>query len=148
MISHQGALVTTSGLSSGLGPGDGELDQGARVGAIGPGGNRDVSVSEVGICTLDGGAAGPRAAAQGAAVPPGGGAVVGCPVAVAHGALVPGPAAAGALGRGWDVDEVCAVCGGGMALGSRSQLKREPKGKCCTTGNLERTSALYILIMP
>jgi len=35
-----------------------------------------------------------------------------------------------------------------MALGSRSQLKREPKRKCWTTGNLERTSALYILIMP
>ena len=114
------------------------------MGAIGPGGNRDVSVSDVGIGALDGGTAGPRAAAQGAAVPPGGGAVV----AVAQGALVPGPAAAGAFGRGWDVDEVCAVCGGGIALGSRSQLKREPKGKCCTTGNLERTSALYILIMP
>lgn len=35
-----------------------------------------------------------------------------------------------------------------FALGSFSQAKREPKGKCCTTGNLERTSALYILIMP
>ncbi len=35
-----------------------------------------------------------------------------------------------------------------MALGFLSQLKREPKRKCWTTGNLERTSALYILIMP
>ena len=38
--------------------------------------------------------------------------------------------------------------GGGVAFGSCSQLKREPKGKCWTTGNLERTSALYILSIP
>ena len=38
--------------------------------------------------------------------------------------------------------------GGVRVLGSRSQLKSEPKRKCWTTGNLERTSALYILIMP
>ena len=36
----------------------------------------------------------------------------------------------------------------GTELGSWSKLNKEPKGKCCTTGNLERTSALYILIMP
>lgn len=35
-----------------------------------------------------------------------------------------------------------------MAFGSRSQLNREPNGKCCTTGNLDSTSALYILIIP
>ena len=35
-----------------------------------------------------------------------------------------------------------------MAFGSRSKLNSEPKGKCWTTGNLERTSALYIFIMP
>jgi len=34
------------------------------------------------------------------------------------------------------------------AFGSCSQLKREPKGKCCTTGNFDKTSALYILIIP
>jgi len=28
------------------------------------------------------------------------------------------------------------------------QGKRLPKSKCCTTGNLPSTSALYILIMP
>lgn len=35
-----------------------------------------------------------------------------------------------------------------FAFGSGAKEKREPKGKCWTTGNLERTSALYILIMP
>jgi hypothetical protein len=45
-------------------------------------------------------------------------------------------------------DVVCTEVVGAGALGLRSQRKREPKGKCCTTGNLERTSALYILIMP
>ena len=35
-----------------------------------------------------------------------------------------------------------------VALESGSKLKREPKGKCWTTGNLERTSAEYIFIMP
>lgn len=35
-----------------------------------------------------------------------------------------------------------------MASGSWSQLKSEPNLKCCTTGNLDRTSALYILIIP
>ena len=38
--------------------------------------------------------------------------------------------------------------GGDGAVESGSQLKRLPKRKCWTTGNLERTSALYILIMP
>ena len=47
---------------------------------------------------------------------------------------------------GCDVE--CADIVGAGALGLRSQRKREPKGKCCTTGNLERTSALYILIIP
>jgi hypothetical protein len=35
-----------------------------------------------------------------------------------------------------------------FAFGSGAKEKREPKGKCWTTGNLERTSALYIFIMP
>lgn len=52
-------------------------------------------------------------------------------------------------GGGWMGGLVVLVEGGGRgALGSWSQLKREPKRKCWTTGNLERTSALYILIMP
>lgn len=34
------------------------------------------------------------------------------------------------------------------ALGSVSHEKRDPKGKCCTTGNFDRTSALNILTMP
>lgn len=38
--------------------------------------------------------------------------------------------------------------GGGAALGSVSQLKSDPNRKCWTTGNLVKTSALYILIMP
>lgn len=42
----------------------------------------------------------------------------------------------------------CIECCGEPALGSCSQEKREPKWKCCTTGNLERTSALNILIIP
>lgn len=40
------------------------------------------------------------------------------------------------------------AAGGSTAFGSRSQLNREPNGKCCTTGNFDSTSALYILIMP
>lgn len=48
---------------------------------------------------------------------------------------------------GW-LDAWADDTGGGIAFGSRSQLKREPKRKCWTTGNLERTSALYILIIP
>ncbi len=58
-------------------------------------------------------------------------------------------------GDGFDVElrengwlEAWTEDGAGGAVGSVSQLKREPKGKCWTTGNLERTSALYILIMP
>ena len=34
------------------------------------------------------------------------------------------------------------------ASGSRSQLNRVPNRKCCTTGSLLSTSALYILIIP
>lgn len=44
--------------------------------------------------------------------------------------------------------EVWAVVGGSTAFGSWSQRNREPNGKCCTTGNFESTSALYILIIP
>lgn len=43
---------------------------------------------------------------------------------------------------------MCSEEVGAGIRGSRSQRKREPIGKCCTTGNLERTSALYIFIMP
>lgn len=74
--------------------------------------------------------------------------------AVAQGALVPisgpglGAEAVASVGRDWGPEAVCIEVGGGIALGSRSQLKRNPKGKCCTTGNLDSTSALYILIMP
>jgi hypothetical protein len=42
----------------------------------------------------------------------------------------------------WTLARIC------WAAGSFSHAKREPKGKCWTTGNLERTSTLYILIMP
>ena len=50
------------------------------------------------------------------------------------------------IGAGWL--DVCAEVGAGGALGSVSQLNKDPKGKCCTTGNLAKTSAAYILIMP
>lgn len=73
--------------------------------------------------------------------------------AVAQGALVPASGAClvggvASFGRDWGPEAMCAEVGGGTVLGSRSQLKRDPKGKCCTTGNLESTSALYILIIP
>lgn len=70
-------------------------------------------------------------------------------VAFAHGAAVT-PA--------WEaVDVAAAVVGwfamwmdvcGTEASGSISHEKSEPKGKCCTTGNFARTSALNIFIMP
>ena len=92
----------------------------------------------------------------------------GAPVrAAAHGAAVMGipagpPAASGSRGAGcrevgadgevmlvdlgwlevWTLAWIC------FAAGSFSHAKREPKGKCWTTGNLERTSTLYILIIP
>lgn len=45
-------------------------------------------------------------------------------------------------------EEVCTLAWMAGAEGSGVQAKSEPKGKCWTTGNLERTSALYILIIP
>lgn len=42
----------------------------------------------------------------------------------------------------------CLVMLTGFASGSCSQLYKLPNGKCCTTGNLETTSALYIFSMP
>lgn len=42
----------------------------------------------------------------------------------------------------------CLVILTGFASGSCSQLYKLPNGKCCTTGNLDTTSALYILSMP
>lgn len=94
---------------------------------------------------------GGRADAQGAVVAPGT-AEPGCPP-FAQGALVPvpGPGTDVAVGDGTaccDAAMLWVVGGGGTALGSRSQLSKDPNGKCCTTGNLESTSALYILIMP
>lgn len=44
--------------------------------------------------------------------------------------------------------EVWTDVDGLAALGSVSHLKRDPNRKCWTTGNLDKTSALYILIMP
>lgn len=64
----------------------------------------------------------------------------------------PGPGTEVVVGDGAGCCDAAAmlwvVGGGGTALGSRSQLSKDPKGKCCTTGNLDSTSALYILIMP
>lgn len=54
----------------------------------------------------------------------------------------------GWTGRACGPDVEWAVVAGAMALGSRSQLNREPNGKCCTTGNFDKTSALYILTIP
>lgn len=130
------------------------------MGAIGPGGSREVSGRAVMLGTLvDPGAGGPSllAAAQGAAVGAIG-ALVPAPE-VAHGAFVPlsalgrapaddGGPASGLTGRPCGPEVVCTVDGGGRAYGSRSQLNSEPNGKCWTTGNLDRTSALYIFIMP
>jgi len=48
--------------------------------------------------------------------------------------------------RGWL--DICTLVCMSLAFGSFSQANRAPKGKCWTTGNLESTSALYILIMP
>ena len=45
-------------------------------------------------------------------------------------------------------EAVCTLAAMAGAEGSGVQAKREPKGKCWTTGNLERTSALYIFIIP
>lgn len=66
--------------------------------------------------------------AQGAAVPPGGG----------------GVAVAECVG----VDAALLAPPSGSDSGSSSQENMLPKGKCWTTGNLDRTSALNILIMP
>lgn len=133
------------------------LAHGALVGAIGPGGKRDVSGRDA--ADVDVGVASLLAAAHGAAVGPiGGGALVAGPD-VAQGALVPkstfgravGPAELslfGATGRPCGPEVECAVVGGDTALGSRSKLNSDPKGKCWTTGNFDRTSALYIFTMP
>jgi hypothetical protein len=66
------------------------------------------------------------------------------PCEFAHGALVPpGGITPPALSAWWDRRGWAAG-----AVGSRSHLKRPPKWKCWTTGNFERTSTLYILIIP
>lgn len=121
---------------------------GALVGAIGPGGSRDVSGRAVAVDSP--GMHPSLLAAHGAAVPAPTGAAG---VPVAQGALVPDggicPADGTAGSLGWDcVADVWTDVLSGTAFGSRFQLKREPKGKCCTTGNLDSTSALYILIIP
>ena len=122
------------------------------MGAIGPGGSREVSVRVVdGLLSF-------LPVAHGAAVGPIAGTRDPVP-AVTHGAFVPASTlgraveegeapASGTVGRACGPDVAWAVLGGGIALGSRSKLNRDPKGKCCTTGNFDKTSALYILIMP
>lgn len=65
-------------------------------------------------------------------------------VACAHGAPVPPGADAGTAG--WFA--ICMLCTGSAASGSFSHEKSDPKGKCWTTGNFDKTSALNILIMP
>jgi hypothetical protein len=72
-------------------------------------------------------------------------------VAVAQGAAV--PPLPGFSGGDIDDEAICwfAICTDGWgvgASGSWSQENREPNRKCWTTGNLERTSALNILIIP
>lgn len=44
--------------------------------------------------------------------------------------------------------EVWTDVDGVVAFGSVSHLKSDPNRKCWTTGNLDKTSTLYILIMP
>lgn len=147
-----GAFVWTFSGSPRAGFGEASASR-AFVGAISPGCSLEVSGRAGGILdtseedTFGGSAA---FVAHGAAVGPIAGAGRG---AVAQGALVPISGtclAVGApsFGRDWGPEPMCVEDGGRIALGSRSQLKREPKGKCCTTGNFDRTSALYILIMP
>lgn len=63
-------------------------------------------------------------------------------------AVVEGGVTASGRGRACGPEVAWTVVGGEIAWGSRSKLNRDPKGKCCTTGNFDRTSALYILIMP
>lgn len=130
---------------------------GARVGAMGPGGNRDAS----GRVAADGDIAAPAplAVTHGAVVDLIGGAVSVPAPAVAQGALVPNSTLgravgtallpeSGTTGRPCGPEVECTVVGGGIALGSRSKLNNDPKGKCWTTGNFDRTSALYIFTMP
>lgn len=128
-----GAFVGTcsADVGSPLGAGPpGCVAHGARVGAIVPG---TLEVSAI------------------IGVPLGFGDALG-PLVLAHGALVPGPGGCGAdepvssVLRGAAAAWAAAI--GATVLGSRSQLNNDPNGKCWTTGNLESTSALYILIMP
>lgn len=51
---------------------------------------------------------------------------------------------------GWDdgCEFVCVVAIGIGAFGFCIHGNRDPNGKCCTTGNFDNTSALYILIIP
>ena len=85
---------------------------------------------------------------RGVGVPEAGGIPVAAPGGggLAVGGIMP-IVVGGAAPAGWLA--VCAVgAAGAGASGSWAKEKREPKGKCWTTGNLERTSALYIFIMP
>lgn len=105
------------------------------------GGCRDTQAAAAAVtapgCMFGGVADGP--VAQGAFVPCWGGRPPRCEIISCDEDVV----------KSWDGWlEVWMEDGGGMAFGSWSQLKREPKRKCWTTGNLERTSALYIFIMP
>ena len=113
---------------------------GARVGWLGPVGTDADAGSREGI----------RDDAHGAAVPP----VAG--IAPLPAANTPGSAMGsrnGGCGRdvgpfdlGWLA--VCTLAWICWAVGSRSQANNEPNGKCCTTGNLESTSAWYIFSIP
>lgn len=143
---------TPPGPGGGCGADDCDAAQGALVGAIGPG-----AVLEAPSAGLAPGKLSLRAAAHGAAVGPIEGRRDSEP-AVAHGALVPASTLgravlddappSGTFGRAWGPDVAWTVVGGATALGSLSQLNRDPKGKCCTTGNLDKTSALYIFTIP
>lgn len=86
---------------------------------------------------------------QGAAVPPTDGAwvrdddqgacVCGDPESDVDGVYV------GVLFGWWPA---CTELGNDDAEGSFSHAKSDPKGKCCITGNLDKTSASYILTRP
>ena len=69
---------------------------------------------------------------------------------LAHGAIVDGiatlPDEVGISCLGWFA--IWMETAGSCASLSLSKLNNDPKGKCWTTGNLDNTSALYILSMP
>jgi hypothetical protein len=125
---------------------------GARVGWFGPAGTLDPDAFAHGAAVMGMPLPAARGSRRGGCESRDGGALIlgsakgsrnpGCvPVRRAVGAEFDGVTALGC-------EEVCTLAWILGALGSAVQLKSEPKGKCWTTGNLESTSALYILIMP